>query len=70
MGGLGVIQGNYEITRKCYVESLMLKRVRIVGVNIVHTKTKVKPLEKVSTKEDITNPDEESVKYVEEYFLS
>lgn len=70
MGGLGVIQGNYEITRKCYVESLMLKRVRIVGVNIVHTKTKVKPLEKVSTKEDMTNPDEESVKYVEEYFLS
>ena len=70
MGGLGVIQGNYEITRKCYVESLMLKRVSIVGMNIVHTKTKVKPLEKVSTKEDMTNPDEESVKYVEKYFLS
>lgn len=40
---------------------LEVKKARILGVNIMYKNARVKPSEKVSSKEGITNPNEESV---------
>lgn len=59
----GVIKGNQDISKKCYVKSLQLNTVKIVDINNVSTKARVKPRQKFSTKEGLTNPDEEISKY-------
>lgn len=52
------------------MESLKLKRSRVVGMNIMGIKVGVKPLKKALTKKIPTNLVEEIVKDVEEDLLS
>lgn len=42
-GRVKVIQGDQEIARKCYIDSLKLKRDETVGVNVVGINLRTKP---------------------------
>lgn len=44
-GIVGVIQEDQKVIKKSYVESLKLKKVRIVGMNVVGVTLVAKPLE-------------------------
>lgn len=65
-GKVCIIQGDQDISRKCYVECLKLKKVRIVGVNIMGAKENlsVEALEEighVAPKEANMKPREEDI---------
>lgn len=57
------------ISRKCYVESLNLKKVRAVCMDVTSLKAKTKPLKESSLEEGLTIPKKEDAKIVEEDIL-
>lgn len=55
----GVIQGDQEIAKRCYVEGLMLKRIRTQGGKSKRTSSGLTPLEEVLEGEETFSPTSE-----------
>lgn len=51
-----MLLGDHEITMKCYVERLKLKKARIVGVNSVGMNLEAKPLRETLMNEGLATP--------------
>lgn len=51
-----VVQGDQEIARKCYVESLKLKRTDLLGVRMRNTNHEITPHEEASESKEASYP--------------
>lgn len=69
-GWVRVIHGDYNISRKCYAESLKLKKVRKVGVNTVDVKLGKTPLKENPHYEGLVTRSQEDTELVERDLLS
>lgn len=62
-GWVGVIQGDHEIARKLCVESLNLKKAKIVGVNADDMKVMLELMEEILLGKSITTQVQIGTKY-------